>query len=123
LILFFIGTAMLHMILESQNRYHYNILPVFAILAASGIIEIFRHYAKKTSTIKPDETSEAQQELAAVQEENLADQEPVEAKDNKFDMLSAIKDGHVIVTISEAYLKSVQQSEILDENLGHRQSY
>jgi hypothetical protein len=42
LILLFIGTVILHMILESQNRYHYYILPVFMILSSLGIIEIYR---------------------------------------------------------------------------------
>ena len=78
---------------------------LFAILAASGIIEIFHHYAKKTSTLKSDEALEAQKEISAGLEELSAVQESAEAKDNKFDMLSTIKDGHVIVTVSEEYLK------------------
>jgi 4-amino-4-deoxy-L-arabinose transferase-like glycosyltransferase len=42
LILLFIGTAALHMFLESQNRYHYFILPLFAVLASMGIADIYR---------------------------------------------------------------------------------
>ena len=42
LILLFIGTAALHMFLESQNRYHYFILPIFAVLASMGIANICR---------------------------------------------------------------------------------
>ncbi len=44
LILLFIGTVILHMLLESQNRYHYFILPVFMILASMGISQIYRSY-------------------------------------------------------------------------------
>ncbi len=148
LVLFFIGTAILHMILESQNRYHYNILPIFAILAAVGISEIFNYYTKKTTTLKAIENIKLQQEntptqvefsdeqkhpLAQEQQENRENQESQEQqqqhehqvqqveKSNKFDMLAAIKDGHVIVTVSEAYLKSTQNSEVLDETLEHKQ--
>jgi asparagine N-glycosylation enzyme membrane subunit Stt3 len=42
LILLFVGTAMLHMFLESQNRYHYFVLPIFVILAALGIGEVYQ---------------------------------------------------------------------------------
>lgn len=134
LVLFFIGTAILHMILESQNRYHYNILPIFAILAAVGISEIFDYYRKKTTTLKAVEANELQQEitptqveLSATQKQPLAlknqeSQENQEDKSNKFDMLSAIKEGHVVVTVSEAYLKRTHNSEVLDETLEHKQN-
>lgn len=46
LMLLFVGTVMLHMILESQNRYHYFLLPVFMILASMGITQIYRGYTR-----------------------------------------------------------------------------
>lgn len=53
LILLFIGTVLLHMVLECQNRYHYFILPIFIILASMGIVEIYRGYAhRKSQNIK-----------------------------------------------------------------------
>ncbi|MEA4971008.1 MAG: glycosyltransferase family 39 protein [Candidatus Pelethousia sp.] len=39
-VLLFVGVAALHMIVESQNRYHYLMLPVFAILAALAVADI-----------------------------------------------------------------------------------
>ncbi len=42
MVLLFVGTAILHMLLEHQNRYHYHMLPVFAILGALGISSLFR---------------------------------------------------------------------------------
>lgn len=47
LMLLLIGTVVLHMILESQNRYHYFLLPVFIILASMGIAEIYHGYTRK----------------------------------------------------------------------------
>ncbi|MDF2984997.1 MAG: hypothetical protein K0R50_507 [Eubacterium sp.] len=106
LILYFIGTAMLHMVLESQNRYHYSILPVFAILASTGLVEIFRYYIHKTklkieSVIEKEElTSEGP---ISVEPEFSNSEEKI--KDNRFDMLDAIKKGHITVTVTEAYIR------------------
>ena len=57
LILLFIGTVALHMVLESQNRYHYFILPVFMILSSMAIAGIYRGYARMNSP-KPNEQIE-----------------------------------------------------------------
>lgn len=46
LILLFIGTVILHMLLESQNRYHYFILPVLTILASMGLSQIYHSYVR-----------------------------------------------------------------------------
>jgi uncharacterized membrane protein YhaH (DUF805 family) len=46
LILLFIGTVILHLILETQNRYHYFILPIFMILTAMSIVEIYQGYVR-----------------------------------------------------------------------------
>lgn len=43
-VLFFIGTALMHMLLETQGRYHYDILPMFMLLTAFAVSEIFKHY-------------------------------------------------------------------------------
>ena len=42
LILLVVGTVIVHMLLESQNRYHYFVLPVFMVLASMEIVEIYR---------------------------------------------------------------------------------
>lgn len=121
LILYFIGTAMLHMILESQNRYHYSILPVFAILASAGLVDIFRYYIHKTelkieSVIEKEEptfeemtsrglTSEGTISEGVISEEPEFSNCEEKVKDNRFDMLDAIKKGHITVTVTEAYLR------------------
>lgn len=100
LVLLFIGTVMVHMVLENQNRYHYNILPVFAILASIGMVEIYHHYARKPDT-------PVKQELPIPQEPSVVPPAAPAAvvEDKRFDMLSAIENGHVTVTVSEAYRK------------------
>ncbi len=116
LILYFIGTAMLHMILESQNRYHYSILPVFAILASSGLVDIFRYYIHKTelkieSVIEKEESTFEKMTSRGLTSEGAISEEPEfsnseeKVKDNRFDMLDAIKKGHITVTVTEAYLR------------------
>lgn len=116
LILYFIGTAMLHMILESQNRYHYSILPVFAILASAGLVDIFRYYIHKTelkieSVIEKEEPTFEEMTSRGLTSEGVISEEPEfsnseeKVKDNRFDMLDAIKKGHITVTVTEAYLR------------------
>ncbi len=46
LIMLFVGTVILHMLLESQNRYHYFMLPVFTILASMSIAETYHSYIR-----------------------------------------------------------------------------
>ena len=118
LVLYFIGVAILHMILESQSRYHYNILPVFAILASAGVVGIFSHHAaakreaaaERIAMFAPDFKSEEQSlgNAAAIAEQKPWGEEIVEKEadqnDNKFDLLDAIRQGHVTVTVTEAYL-------------------
>jgi hypothetical protein len=38
LLLFFLGTAALHMALETQVRYHYSVIPLFILLAAPALL-------------------------------------------------------------------------------------
>lgn len=48
MILLFIGTAALHMLLEFQNRYHYFMLPIFIIFAATAIANILHGHEDKS---------------------------------------------------------------------------
>ncbi len=133
LVLYFIGVAILHMILESQSRYHYNILPVFAILASAGVVGIFRHHvaarraaADRIATSAADFKSEEQffENAPAIAEQNPSDEDIIEKEadqnDNKFDLLYAIKQGHVTVTVTEAYLnRDEEKLETEAQNSSH----
>ena len=128
LVLYFIGIAILHMFLESQSRYHYNILPVFALLASAGAVEIFRHHAaaRRTATDSiatsaADFKSEEQslERAAAIAEQKPSEGELMEKNtdpiDNKFDLLEAIKQGHITVTVTEAYLSRDEKEKEPDK--------
>jgi len=106
LILFFIGTAIVQMVLESQNRYHYNILPVFMILASFGITEIYHGFFRK-----PD-VEEAKGISAAGDTLKQADaRQPQAAQPSQFNMTQAIMDGHVTVTVTDSYRKEAERDK------------
>ncbi len=107
LILYFIGTALLHMILESQGRYHYNILPVFALLAVSGLTGIFRYYQKHLAHNQSQNTDTLSDKEQETKQKSSSDEDRKinNTSDNNFNMLDAIRKGHVTVTVTEAYLE------------------
>ncbi len=128
LVLYFIGIAILHMFLESQSRYHYNILPVFALLASAGAVEIFRHHAaaRRTATdsIATSAADFKSEEQSLEKAAAIAEQKPLEGVrmekntdpiDNKFDLLEAIKQGHITVTVTEAYLSRDEKEKEPDK--------
>lgn len=47
LVLLLVGTAVLHMVLECQNRYHYFLLPVLVILSSLALKEIYSKIKSK----------------------------------------------------------------------------
>ncbi|MTK06502.1 MAG: hypothetical protein F8N38_05355 [Hungatella sp.] len=112
LVLVYLGTAAMHLMVESQNRYHFHILPVFIIIASVGIKYIFENAVtfvntsdwerqlKKEQQIR-EETVLKQFEL----EEHKAIEQRYKSMTNAFDMQSAILNGNVTVTVSEAYMQ------------------
>lgn len=110
LILFFIGTALLHMLLENQNRYHFNVLPVFAILAAVGLTRIIGHYAEKASIPAMEPAAGYWQETAEINHKISGKEDGKPPENHRFDIIKAIKEGHVIVTVTEEYKKDAEKN-------------
>ncbi|MEI6101031.1 MAG: glycosyltransferase family 39 protein [Eubacteriales bacterium] len=54
MVLLFVGTVALHMVLESQNRYHYFMLPVFMILSSMAIANIYRNARNQNKPFQAD---------------------------------------------------------------------
>jgi len=108
--LIFLGTAALHMFVESQNRYHYFVLQAFVLLAGMGIHFIFED--KKKYAMNLDKNKSQKIMLEEINKKKLESQEMIEEKiteireeilSNTFDMKEALKNGHVIMTVSQAY--------------------
>jgi len=110
LVLVYLGTAAMHLMVESQNRYHFHILPVFIIVSSVGIKYIFENAVTfvNTSDWERQQKNEQQIREATVLkqfelEEHKAIEQRYKSMTNAFDMQSAILNGNVTVTVSEAY--------------------
>lgn len=109
-ILLYLGTVAMHLLVESQNRYHYFVLQVFMLLAGFGVQQIFRDASKefqkkhKQQLLEEEREKERQETLQMYKErEQVLRELRAEALSNVFDMNSALKDGNIIMTVSEAY--------------------
>ena len=103
LMLIFLGTATAHLLLESQNRYLYHVLPIFAVLAAVGVAEQYGVVKNRKLVVVAEKMTEAIDEKMAA--ERLEFEAVHSEIPEMFDIVEAIKAGHVTVSVSEAYLK------------------
>lgn len=112
LILLYIGTVVMHLMVESQNRYHYFVLEVFMILAGLGVEFIYKDAKNGIFNRKKQkevQNIEKEQEQQVVEEYNKAESKieelRMEAYSNVFDMKSALENGNVTMTVSQAYME------------------
>ncbi len=96
-ILFFLGTALSHMLLETQVRYHYNMIPYLILLTAMA-------------------ASDWRQRMAEEPVIQIVVNEPpppsLETQDHThFDIGKAIEEGHIRLSVSEAYEKPPERKE------------
>jgi hypothetical protein len=110
LVLLYLGTAAMHLMVESQNRYHFHILPVFIIIASVGIKYIFENAVTFVNTSDWERQMKKEQQIREETvlkqfelEEHKAIEQRYKSMTNAFDMQSAIVNGNVTVTVSEAY--------------------
>ncbi len=88
-VLFFLGTALSHMLLETQVRYHYNMLPFLILLATMGVVQWRERVAEEPAVRVVYQAGE---------------QKDMEHDDHtRFDMNAALREGHIIMTVTEAY--------------------
>ncbi|MDF2888262.1 MAG: hypothetical protein K0R23_2647 [Lacrimispora sp.] len=112
LVLVYLGTAAMHLMVESQNRYHFHVLPVFIIIASVGLKYIFEN---AVTFVKTSDLEQQQKEKQQIREEAILKQFEIEehkaieqrykSMTNAFDMQSAILNGNVTVTVSEGYVE------------------
>lgn len=85
--LFFLGTALSHMLLETQVRYHYNMIP-FLILLASWTISNWGMFPQE------------KEKLRVVYQDRTVESGP-EKDHTRFDMAKALADGHIFVSTTQ----------------------
>lgn len=109
-VLLYLGTVAMHLLVESQNRYHYFVLQVFMLLGGLGIHYMFADARKdariayKEKLLELEEKERAAKELEKYEKiEEKVTEERSEAMVSSFDMKYALEHGHVIMTVSEAY--------------------
>lgn len=131
LILIYLGTAAMHLLVESQNRYHFHALHVIMIAASMGVSYIFesaRQLVKVSDVQRQEKEALLTREEALLkqfeEEEHLAIESRYESMTNVFDMRSAISNGNVIVTVSEKYLEDCDgcDGEVHGEKLEREES-
>lgn len=118
LILMFLGTAALHLLVENQNRYHYHILPVFAILAALAAVALYRDMAERLwhrQQVRQLQKDLRRQELELKGRMEEAEaylmQKQKDSMQSQFDMVTALKEGHVQMSVSQACQTPIQQQK------------
>ena len=117
-ILIFVGTVGMHLFVESQNRYHFHALYMFALLAGCAVDGIYRLNRSKVLRLR-EEKEAAREELCRKQEriQKMHQDEAEltrlreEAMQSKFDMKDALERNLIRVSVSQAY----QQEEKKDE--------
>ncbi|MDW2799754.1 hypothetical protein RZO55_19450 [Clostridium boliviensis] len=113
LILIYLGTAAMHLMVESQNRYHFHAIPVLIILGSVGVAFIFDNaiiFVESSDVERQRKEKQMIRQEAVLKkfemEEHKAIEERYKNMTNSFDMKSAITNGNVTVTVSEIYAKS-----------------
>ena len=113
LILIYLGTAAMHLMVESQNRYHFHVMPVLIILASVGVKFIFDNaviYVESSDLERQRKENQMIREEAVLKEFEVEEHRAIEERyknmTNAFDMKSAIINGNVIVTVTESYAEN-----------------
>ena len=117
-ILIYLGTVGMHLLVESQNRYHFHVLPVFMIVASVGIGYIFENavgFVTSQDLIKQDRDKVKLKEELVLKHFEEEEHEAIKTRyhkmTNAFDMKSAIDKGNVIVTVSKKYMEDAPVKE------------
>lgn len=113
LILIYLGTAAMHLMVESQNRYHFHVIPVLIILASVGVKFIFDNaiiYVESSDLERQRKEKQIIREEAVLKEFEMEEHRAIEERyknmTNSFDMKSAIIKGNVTVTVTESYAEN-----------------
>lgn len=105
----FLGTVAMHLLVENQNRYHFHALYLFVLMASYAlhlIYEFCEDYIVRGQADRTARLAQAAAEERAYRRiqtaEAYANQKQEKEMNVRFDIASAIRDGHVRVSVSEA---------------------
>ncbi len=94
-ILIYCGTALSHMLLETQVRYHYNVIPFLILLASMAVTEWERQIANEP----PVKMIPVPVESVQANEDHI-----------RFDMATALRQGQIRVSVSQASAQEAMQN-------------
>lgn len=115
LVLTVIATVVLHLVVENQNRYHFYVLPILGLLTAIGIHDIYLDHKerallkKSVNETTDEEMKQQEQPLTPTSEYEQKNKIKHKETDHVFDLYKAIREGHITITVSEAYGKSNEE--------------
>jgi hypothetical protein len=120
LVLLYLGTVVMHLLVESQNRYHYFILEVFIILAGMAVQYMYNDAKKEKIHNKKEKDlemreKERENEIIEVYKKQELKLEELrkEVFANVFDMQTALLNGNITMTVSQAYEKKDKVNEFI----------
>lgn len=90
--LFYLGTALAHMLLETQVRYHYNMIPYLILLSSTTLSRWRFSFTQEPVVAAPEEPE---------------NEDTGSGKYLSFDIPWAIREGHLRITATKAYLSSM----------------
>ena len=117
LVILFLGTVAMHLLVENQNRYHFHALYLFAILTSVALHYLYNDYrdrivlgtaSKELNERMKLEEQQAMERILAAQ--SYANEQLYAKMEGTFNMHQALRDGHVIVSVTQKYEEAGMQS-------------
>ncbi len=115
----FLGTVAMHLLVENQNRYHFHALYLFVLLSAVALHILYETCEDHLVRGQADRTQKRLLKEAEdnayrrIEEaENYAQQKSEQSMQSQFDMASALREGHIRVSVS----KAVEDDKTADAN-------
>ena len=116
--LMLLATAALHLLVENQNRYHYHVLALLAVMTGVAAAQVFETEENRVmaalhekEAVKIREREAQEQIQARLQEEARIQEMRAKALHAQFDMEKALREGHITITASEAVKKAAEAGE------------
>ena len=117
-LLMFLGTAAMHLFVESQNRYHFHALYMLAMLAAFGARDIcgesrarVLERLKERRSLAQQKQEDAMKKEALLREEQHLAELRRQAMQSRFDLRDALEKGYVTVRVSGAYADKAEADD------------